>query len=142
MGLYLIVDIDGERVAVAAEEVESVVELEALTPVPGAAPHILGLSALRSRVLTVVDCRIALGLPRSDTERREALVVTISGHPYALLVDRVEDVVDSDGDPMPATAAPAGGWARVGRGMVEVNGEVFLLADPAAFIEGPVRAAA
>ena len=53
--LLLIVTIAGERVALPASAVESVVELDALISVPRAAPHVAGLSALRSRVLTVID---------------------------------------------------------------------------------------
>ena len=47
--LLLIVSIAGSRVALPAAAVESVVELEALIPVPRAPAHIAGLSALRSR---------------------------------------------------------------------------------------------
>src|SRR5689334_18908704 len=60
--LLLVVTIAGERVALPAAAVESVVELDTLIPVPRAAPHIAGLSALRSRVLTVVDCMRSLEL--------------------------------------------------------------------------------
>ena len=42
--LLLIVTIGGERVALPAAAVESVVELDTLIPVPRAAPHVAGLS--------------------------------------------------------------------------------------------------
>ena len=64
--LLLIVTIAGERVALPAAAVESVVELDTLIPVPRAAPHVAGLSALRSRVLTVIDCRRSLELGVTD----------------------------------------------------------------------------
>ena len=48
--LLLIVSVGGSRVAFPAAAVESVVELEALIPVPRAAPHIAGLVC---RVLSV-----------------------------------------------------------------------------------------
>ena len=54
--LLLIVSVAGGRVAFPAAKVESVVELDALSPVPRAPAHVAGLSALRSRVLTVIDC--------------------------------------------------------------------------------------
>ena len=50
--LLLVVTIAGERVALPASAVESVVELDTLISVPRAAAHVAGLSALRSRVLT------------------------------------------------------------------------------------------
>ena len=64
--LLLIVTIGGERVALPAAAVESVVELDTLIPVPRAAPHLAGLSALRSRVLTVIDCMRSLELGVTD----------------------------------------------------------------------------
>ena len=59
--LYLIGMIAGRRVAIDAALVDSVIEVADVQPVPGAAEGILGLAALRSRVLTVVDCAVALG---------------------------------------------------------------------------------
>ena len=70
--LLLVVTIAGERVALSAAAVESVVELDTLIPVPRAAPHVAGLSALRSRVLTVIDCRRSLELGTSDARTASA----------------------------------------------------------------------
>jgi purine-binding chemotaxis protein CheW len=135
--LLLIVRLAGERVAFPAAEVESVVEIEALTPVPRAADHIAGLAALRSRVLTVVDCRASLEVGRHDGEGGDAMVVVADGHPYALLVDGVEDVVEAGGETRPLRSALKGGWRRVARGTVEADGDLLLLLDPAALIAGP-----
>ena len=68
--LLLVVTIAGERVALPAAAVESVVELDTLIPVPRAAPHVAGLSALRSRVLTVIDCMRSLELGDDRLLRR------------------------------------------------------------------------
>ena len=136
--LLLIVTIAGERVAFPASAVESVVELDALIPVPRAAPHVAGLSALRSRVLTVIDCRRSLELGHTDCSDgiREAAVVELDGHHYALLVDTVEDVVDAVSDPSPVRAAMGDGWERVSQGMVETEAGPLLLVDVAALIAG------
>lgn len=139
--LLLIVSIAGERVALPAASVEGVVELEAVIPVPRAAEHIAGLSALRSRVLTVIDCNRALDLPSADKgEVQEAAVVELDGHHYALLVDGVEDVVTALSEPMPVRAAMAGGWDRVSVGMVETDEGALLLVDVAALVAGPETA--
>src|SRR5215210_6149211 len=140
--LLLIVRLAGERVALPAAEVESVVEIEALTPVPRAAGHIAGLAALRSRVLTVLDCRASLEAGRHEGESRDAVVVVADGHPYALLVDGVEDVVEASGDARPVRTALSGGWRRVTRGTVDAQGDLLLLIDPGALIAGPVPKAA
>lgn len=136
--LLLIVSIAGSRVAFPAADVESVVELDALIPVPRAAPHVAGLSALRSRVLTVIDSVRALDLGESDCSDgiREAAVVELEGHHYALIVDTVEDVVDALSDPQPIRAAMGEGWERVSLGMVETEQGPLLLVDIAALVSG------
>ena len=142
--LLLIVAIAGERVALPAAAVESVVELDTLTPVPRAAPHVAGLSALRSRVLTVIDCMCSLELGVTDCSDgiREAAVVEVDGHHYALIVELVEDVVEALSEPTPVRAAMASGWERVSTGMVETEAGPLLLVDIAALVSGSERLAA
>ncbi|HEU4810157.1 MAG TPA: chemotaxis protein CheW [Sphingomicrobium sp.] len=142
--LLLIVRIAGERVALPAAAVESVVELDTLIPVPRAAPHVAGLSALRSRVLTVIDCKRSLDLGESDCSQgiREAAVVELDGHHYALIVDVVEDVVEAISDPSPVRAAMGEGWDRVSEGMVETEVGPLLLVDVGSLISAEARAAA
>ena len=142
--LLLVVTIAGERVALPAASVESVVELDTLIPVPCAAPHVAGLSALRSRVLTVIDCKRSLELGDSDRSDgiREAAVVDFDGHHYALIVDLVEDVVEALGDPTPMRAAMGAGWERVCRGMVDTETGPLLLVDVASLLAGSEAKAA
>ena len=66
MALVLIAHLAGETVALDADVVGSVVEIERIAPVPRAAPHIAGLAALRSRVLTVIDARAAIASGHVD----------------------------------------------------------------------------
>lgn len=142
--LLLVVTIAGERVALPAVAVESVVELDTLIPVPRAAPHVAGLSALRSRVLTVIDCRRSLELGASDSSGsvREAAVVEFDGHHYALIVDAVEDVVESTSDPAPIRAAMGPGWERVSLGMAETECGPLLVVDVPGLISGAEARAA
>jgi purine-binding chemotaxis protein CheW len=141
--LILIVTIAGERIAIPAADVESVVELEALIPVPRAAAHVAGLAALRSRVLTVIDCLASLELPSNGSEGlKEAIMVEADGHPYALLVESVEDVVEVEINVKPVRTSLKGGWRRVARGMIEVGEDLLLLVDTHALLGGPAAQAA
>jgi purine-binding chemotaxis protein CheW len=141
--LLLIVRLAGERVALPAADVESVVEIEALTPVPGAAGHVAGLAALRSRVLTVIDCLASLDPSRRlPADAREAVMAVVDGHPYALMVEAVEDVVEASGERRPAAASLAAGWRRIGLATIEAEGDLLLMADVEALIAGPAREAA
>lgn len=141
--LLLVVRLAGRRIAFPAADVEGVVELEGLTPTPCVAPHVAGLSAQRSRVLTVIDGQAALGTGVAGVGALAcAVIVPSDGHPYALLVDDVEDVVEAD-SPFVPLAAPAGpGWDQVALGMVEAGGDPLLLVDPHALIAGPAARAA
>jgi purine-binding chemotaxis protein CheW len=137
--LLLIVTIAGSRVALPAAAVESVVELEALIPVPRAPGHVAGLSALRSRVLTVIDTLRSLELGDTDCSDgiREAAVVELDGHHYALLVDVVDDVIEALSEPSPIRAAMGAGWERASKGMVETEEGPLLLLDIDALVAGP-----
>ena len=141
--LLLIARIANERVAIPSVHVEAVVEIEGITAVPRSASHVAGLSALRSRVLTVIDCRVSLDLGRTEERpAHEAVVVHCDGHAYALLVEGVDDVVEFTGELEPVRTSLPAGWRRVSRGMVQAEGDLVLLLDPHALIAGPAREAA
>lgn len=141
--LLLVIRLGGERIAIRADQVEAVVEIEALTPAPRVAAHVAGLASLRSRVLTVVDCLASLGLGRARRDGPlEAIVVESDGHPYALLVDAVEDVVEFSGAVGPVRTALGPGWGRVALGTVEAGDALLLLVDTDALLSGPEAIAA
>jgi purine-binding chemotaxis protein CheW len=141
-GLHLIVRLAGDRIALPAAEIDSVVEIDVLTPVPGTPPYVAGLAALRSRVLTVIDAHAALGLPPSGRPpAAEAVMLGHEGHCYALLVEAVEDAIDFDVPLEPLRAQPAPAWARVARGIVAHDGGAMLVVAPGALVGGTGGAA-
>ena len=136
----LLVRICGELAGIDSAIIRSVVELEAITPVPRAPEHIAGLAALRSRVMTVVDCRRSLELPPLEYATKSlAVVVEVDEFLYALVVDEVEEVVPLDGDPTEVRADLLPGWARAALGMIETSVGPALLLDSAMLIQGPVK---
>ena len=139
--LYLVVGIAGEKVAFRAADVQSVVELDRITPAPRAPAYIAGLAALRSRALTVIDCVRSLELDHEEGEQasRKAVVVEHQGHLYALVVELVQDVVEATTEPDSVPAELSRGWHRVARGMVETDIGVMLVIDLAAMIAGPAE---
>jgi len=136
----LLVSICGELAGIDSAIIRSVVELDAITPVPRAPMHIPGLAALRSRAMTVVDCRASLELPPvEDADRQLAVVVEIDEFLYALVVDAVEEVVPLEGDPAEVRADLLPGWARATLGMIETTAGPALMIDPATLIQGPAK---
>ncbi|MXO47390.1 chemotaxis protein CheW [Erythrobacter vulgaris] len=141
--LLLMCTIAGRRAAIPAIEVQSVIEVEAITPIPGTADFILGLTALRSQALTVIDCALALGVeaPSASLDNRAA-VVEVEGHLYALLVEEAHDVGEARSEPVAVPGGFGEGWQRAAKGMVETDGGPTLLVEIASLICGPMREAA
>ena len=133
--------IGGRDVAIPAETISSVIELEDAVRVPAAPDHVVGLAALRSQVMTVVDTRIALDLDASQHDE-QAPVVSLDGHLYALRVDRVGDiaVVEDEGEAMPCDFGEQ--WQAVATALVEHDGRPALLLDIRALLEVDLQAAA
>lgn len=135
--LLVMTQIAGRRTAFRAVDIQSVIEIETISPVPCAPEFIAGLTAMRSRSLTVVDCRKALGLTADSAPDSRAAVVEIEGHLYALQVDKVEDVVDARSEPQPVPGDFGQAWQRVALGMVETIEGPALLIDVKSMIAGP-----
>lgn len=141
--LYLVVTIAGDRVALPAATIESVVEIDGIEPVPLVAPHVAGLFALRSRVMTVIDSCAAVEKGRFEWKgRAEAVIAHCDGYGYAILVENVDDVVEPGTSVVPSRAVLAPGWARVARGTIEIDGEALLVVDPDALVAGATTAIA
>jgi purine-binding chemotaxis protein CheW len=137
-GMLLVVVLAGRRAVLPADQVNSVIELDAVTPVPRAAAQVAGLAALRSRPLTVIDCCVSLGVePVQGEGSRKAVVVEHDGHLYGLLVDSADAIVAALGDPGPLGADPGPGWRRVSAGRVETEVGALPLLDVAGLIGGP-----
>lgn len=129
MALFLIAQIDGRTVAIESDRVESVVDLDVIVPVPCAERHVRGLAALRSRVVTVIDPRAALGLAGSSTGPKagtRAVITTVDGHHYAVLVDVLDDIAQFDLAPLSAAILLDQSWRSIGCGIVERDSEPIL----------------
>lgn len=142
--LLLIVSIAGQRAALRTGDVQSVIEIDVLIPAPCAPLHVAGLTAMRSRILTVIDPKFALGLgPCANRDPGTAAVVVVhDGHAYALLLDSVHDVTEARSDPAPIHTRLKGNWAAMSCGMVETDYGPLLLLNAAALIAGPEEAQA
>ena len=131
--LDLAIEVGGKRAAIPAHAVQSLIVLDGLTPVPRAPAHIMGLTAVRSRVLTVVDPAQLLGMGQSqaatDTQERHAVIMESGGHGYAMMVDAILDVTQSLGDLGPVPDDLGKGWARAASSTVETAMGPLLVID-------------
>ena len=134
--LFLIAQIAGRSVAIDANQVESVVDIGHVVAVPRADAHVRGLAALRSRVVTVIDTRAALGLEPGEADGGRAVITPVDGHHYAMLVDALDDVAPFTAQPLAAGVPLSGMWQRAGRNLIERDGEPILAIDLAALVPG------
>lgn len=139
--LFLIARIASRSVAIDSDQVESVVDIGEITPVPRAAREVRGLAALRSRVVTVIDTCAALDLPDAGRTANRAVITLVDGHHYAMLVDALEDVAPFALSPLSRGVALDGGWQRVGCGVVDRDGDPILAIDLRALVPGLATAA-
>ncbi len=136
MDLFLIAHVAGRPVAIAGAQVDSVVDIDDIVAVPGAERAVRGLAALRSRVVTVVDTGVALGLAPMPAEARRAVITRVEGHFYAVLVDALEDVAPFERQGLESGLALGGGWAMAAAGLVERDGEPVLVLDLTRLLPG------
>ena len=119
------------------------VKLTDISPVPGMGAHVAGLSALRSRVLTIVDvAAIVHGQPTPPERRGLAVIADISGHSYGLMLDSVSDICRVPEGEVPLRGQLDPAWAAYASAIVEHDGHPWLLVSLSSFIEGASAAQA
>lgn len=89
-----------ERYAIEATFIAAALPLTELSPIPGAAAPVFGLTLWRGTVLTVLDVRATLSLPSGALDDlRYVLVLSHHGRQVGVLVDAIEG-----SRPVPAVA--------------------------------------
>lgn len=139
--LFLVAHIAGRGVAIATNQVDSVVDIGEIVAVPRAEGAVRGLTALRSRVITVIDTGVALGLDPMPATATRAVITRVDNHFYAVLVDSLDDVATFDAQPLSSGLALDRGWHVAGTGIVDRDGEPLLILDLAALVPSPCAAA-
>lgn len=132
-GLTLVVSllVGGQLCGLPVGAVRDVLGPQAITRVPLAAPEIAGNLNLRGRIVTTIDLRKRLAMPALDERAPCMSVVTEHGQElYALLVDRVLEVVDVQARSMaPLPPTLAAGWSRFGTGVYQLPEGLMIMLD-------------
>lgn len=87
--------LEGEKYGIKVMQVQEVLRMTEIAPVPGAPHYVLGIINLRGNVVTVIDTRRRFGLPdvENDDETR-IVIVEANNNVVGILVDSVTEVVD------------------------------------------------
>ncbi|MBK5264099.1 MAG: chemotaxis protein CheW [Alphaproteobacteria bacterium] len=133
--LYLFAQIGGTRVAICTDEIEAVVKLSEISSIPRVPAHVAGLSALRSRVLTVIDtAALVWGRPAKAVPGSYAIITDIAGHSYGMMVDSVSDIAAVPDGKLPLRGQLDPAWKPFAKHMVENEHGPHLLIGLASFI--------
>lgn len=94
-GLHVLLTVAGTRYVVPAASVLHMESYSESTPVPGAAPFVVGLVQIRGRVVPVIDLRARFGLPVIEpTLDSRVVVVQVGNRTVGLLADSAREVVN------------------------------------------------
>ncbi len=90
--------LEDETYGINVMQVQEVLRVTEIAPVPGAPSYVLGIINLRGNVVTVIDTRIRFGLPVGEMSDSSRIVVIESEQQViGILVDSVAEVVELRG---------------------------------------------
>jgi purine-binding chemotaxis protein CheW len=88
-----------ETYGINVMQVQEVLRVSEIAPVPGAPPYVLGIINLRGNVVTVIDTRGRFGLPPTEVDDSSRIIVIESEKQVVgILVDAVAEVVELQSD--------------------------------------------
>jgi purine-binding chemotaxis protein CheW len=86
--------LEDETYGINVMQVQEVLRITEIAPVPGAPVYVLGIINLRGNVVTVIDTRSRFGLPaHSSDDNSRIIIVEANGSVIGMLVDSVAEVV-------------------------------------------------
>lgn len=133
---YVIFQLGGEHYALEVLRVQEVLDMGALTHVPGSPSSLRGVLNLRGHVVPVWDLRIPFGLPVDSSIARAPCVLMVESHVgeqvrvTGLLVDRVSDVLEFPNDLIqPSPPMGLGKASSYVRGLIRWQESFLLVLD-------------
>lgn len=87
--------LDNEKYGIKVMQVQEVLRMTEIAPVPGAPDYVLGIINLRGNVVTVIDTRKRFGLQEKQAEDATRIVIIeAADQVIGILVDSVAEVAD------------------------------------------------
>ncbi len=91
---YVTFSLAEETYAIDVLQVQEVLKVTEIAPVPGVPDYILGIINLRGNVVTVIDARRRMGLDdRESDEASRIVIIDVDNQNVGILVDSVSEVV-------------------------------------------------
>ena len=121
----------GQLFGLPIEQVQDVFTMTDATRVPLAGREIAGVLNLRGRIVTVVNMRARLGLPKNDDGKPPMAVgVDLRGESYGLLTDTIGEVLrlpETSREENPVNLDPR--MAKLAGGVHRLDGQLMVILD-------------
>ncbi len=135
--LFLVGTIAGSGFAISSDVVESVVNISDFVPVPKSSGEVVGLAALRSRVLTLIDCEFLLtGKAMALETKMLAIVAEVGGIGYGFLVESISDVTGATKLDTDKGISSGSDWQPFVDGFVRQGEEILPILKIESFVGG------
>ena len=120
-----------EKYGINVMQVQEVLRVTEIAPVPGAPEYVLGIINLRGNVVTVIDTRQRFGLePREVDDAARIVIVESDDQVVGIMVDSVAEVIDlqlSDIESAPNVGTEDS--SRFIQGVASQNEELLIIID-------------
>ena len=130
-------EVAGQLFGIQIDCVQDIFPIAEVTPVPLAAAEILGLVAVRGRIVTLIGIRQRLGLqPRATRPGDLAIRIEAGNEPYALAVDGAGEIVEVAAgslEPLPVHLHAA--WSGLSNGVHRLASGLLVAIDLEAMLD-------
>jgi purine-binding chemotaxis protein CheW len=120
-----------ETYGINVMQVQEVLRMTEIAPVPGAPNYVLGIINLRGNVVTVIDTRSRFGLPPAeDTDSTRIVIIEAADNIVGIRVDSVAEVVNLRSSEI-ETAPNVGNdeSSKYIQGVYSRDGDILILVD-------------
>ena len=126
---FVTMTLAGQLFGIPVLQVQDVLGPQRIARIPMAPTWVAGVLNLRGRIVTAIDVRRRLGLPKLEAAGTEmSIVIDHSGELYSLLVDEVGEVMVCRADrigPNPPTLDPV--WQEISKGVVQLDDRLMII---------------
>ncbi len=128
---YVTMTIGGQWFGIPVLSVQDVLGPQNIAMIPLAPPEVAGSLNLRGRIVTAINPRVRLGLPKQEENATiMSVVVEHHGELYSLLIDQVGEVLKLPSDRFeqnPASLDPR--WRDISTGIYRLDDRLLIVVD-------------
>jgi purine-binding chemotaxis protein CheW len=128
---YLIIYLADQIFGIPVPHIQDVLAQQKVTKVPLSPPEVAGALNLRGRIVTAIDVRCRLGLPKDDDHQKSmSVVVEHNEELYSLIIDKVGDVLslkDDEFEDAPPTMDSL--WRNISNGIFRMDDQLLVILD-------------